>query len=35
MMKANQYTYDLEFEETLFAALSEYASKEADKLQAE
>ena len=32
VMKANEYTYDLGLEETLFAALSEYASREADEL---
>jgi hypothetical protein len=31
VMKANDYAYDPDFEETLFGALSEYASKEADK----
>lgn len=32
VMKANEYTYDPDLEETLFDALSEYASKEADEL---
>lgn len=30
-MKASNYSYDLEYEETLFSALSEYASNKADK----